>query len=108
MTDRPIYSVSEILAELRREYHMRKRVYARYVAAKSMTQDTAARQLQILDQVIQEYARKPGFDDLFAMRLAAGGVAAEVFRILGVERDSSVETERRAIERIARAMKEGR
>jgi hypothetical protein len=106
MNERPIYSNAEILAELRREYSMRKGVYARYVDAGSMTQEVAHKRLQILDQVIQDYARKDGYADLFALRTAASVVAAEVHAMaIGHHPDAAITS---IADRIARAMKEGR
>jgi hypothetical protein len=107
MSERPIYSNAEILAELRREYDMRRSVYARYVAAGSMTPETAHKRQQIIDQVIQDYRRQDAYSDLFAIRTAASKVWADLLYILkGVP--TTPEQDRQGADRIARAMKEGR
>lgn len=107
MTERPIYSNAEILAELRREYSMRKSVYPRYVNAGSMTPETAHKRQQILDQVIQDYARQDAYADLFAIRTAASKVWADLLFILKLV-PTTPEQDRQAAERLARAIKEGR
>jgi hypothetical protein len=103
---RPLFHITEILGELRRELAMRRRLYPGWIAKGTLKQRDADRQTQILEQVIDEYSARSGRDDLFAARLAAAAVAAEVIGIL--ETGPSDAARDRATERIARAMREGR
>lgn len=112
MTDRPIYHRTEILAELRREYAWRRRLYPGWVQQGRMRQQDADRQMQILDQVIQEYARRDMDSDLFAVRMVASAIAAEVCtwaqQAFGQNNDVQRVAQGKIADRIARAMKEGK
>lgn len=109
MSERPIFHRTEILAELRREYSWRKRLYPGWVKQGRIDARQAQRQMEILDQVIQEYARRDMESDLFKLRTAASVVAAEVCGIVaGREFQDRDEYTSRVAERIARAMKDGK
>jgi hypothetical protein len=112
VNERPIYHTTEVVAELRREYGWRKRLYPTWVKQGRMRDVDAHRQMQILDQVIQDYQRKTMDSDLFAIRLTASQVAAEVAGMIlnGVNGTASQYSDAvsSAAERIARAMKEGK
>ena len=106
MNDRPIYHRTEILSELRREYSWRKRLYPGWVKQGRLDARQAEKQMQILDQAIQEYARGEINSDLFALRTAASMVAAEVAGMIGISLNAA--QLHVVADRIARAMKEGK
>lgn len=106
MSGRPIYHRTEVLAELRREYAWRKRLYPNWVKQGRLRDVDAHRQMQILDQVIQDYARRDMESDLFALRLAASTIAAEVHAIATTHHpDAAISA---IADRIAKAIKEGK
>lgn len=110
MTDRPIYHRQEILAELRREYSMRRRLYPNWVNEKRLTQAESDRRLAILDQVIQGIAKDERAADLLGLRLEASRIASEIIVLMlnMATKDVPPATFARVVDRINRAMVEGK
>ena len=55
-------TTAEKLAELQREMNMRLNVYPRFVAEGRITQREAARQIKVLQAIIDDYASADRFD----------------------------------------------
>jgi hypothetical protein len=51
------FSTEDKLAELRREWTLRRRVYPKWVAAGKLTQAEATRQLELIEEIGIDYRR---------------------------------------------------
>jgi hypothetical protein len=58
MTDLFPISIEQKIACLEREIKLREDFYPRWVAARRMTQETAERELAVMREILQDYAKQ--------------------------------------------------